>query len=38
MIVRLMGVQNADDLLKITTFLMYAPRFKDDIVLVSDAL
>jgi hypothetical protein len=33
-----MGVQNADDLLKITTFLMYAPRFKDDIVLVSDAL
>ena len=32
------SLQNADGLLKITTFLMYSPQFKDDIELVSDAL
>jgi len=29
-------LQNAEGLLKISTFLMYAPRFKNDIVLVLD--
>jgi hypothetical protein len=28
------NLQNADGLLKMATFLMYTPRFKDDIVLV----
>ena len=28
------NLQNTDGLLKVTTFLMYAPQFKDDIVLI----